>query len=109
VETRPRTVQSLQVGQAIPFDDWLGRLKDTTGKGQVEARINKLRRGLLGEYDAVGDGVLELILDNTGPGYRVYCADDGSATLLLCGGTKRTQTEDILQARKLWTDYKKGE
>lgn len=109
METKPRAVQSLQAGRAIPFDDWLDGLKDTTGKGQVEARVNKLRRGLLGEYDAVGDGVLELILDNTGPGYRIYCVDDGASALLLCGGTKRTQTADILHARKLWTDYKKSE
>jgi len=66
-----------------------------------------LRRGLLGEYDTVGDGVIELILDNTGPGYRIYCVDDGSSTMLLCGGIKRTQTSDIERSRNLWTSYKK--
>jgi putative addiction module killer protein len=108
LETKPRSVTSLQVGNAIPFDDWLAGLKDVRGKGQVEYRINKLRRGLVGEYDNAGDGVLELILDNTGPGYRIYCADDGEATLLLCGGIKRTQTADIARARRLWSDYKKS-
>lgn len=108
METTPRTVTSLQVGEAIPFDDWLDSLKDTKGKGQVEYRINKLRRGLLGEYDDIGNGILELILDNTGPGYRIYCVDDGSSTMLLCGGIKRTQTADIARARRLWADCKKG-
>jgi putative addiction module killer protein len=107
VEATPRTVTSLQLGPAVPFDDWLARLADVKGRGQVEFRINKVRRGLLGEYDSVGDGVLELILDNTGPGYRIYCVDDGASTLLLCGGVKRTQTADIAFARKLWADFKR--
>ena len=102
METTPRVVKSLQVGETIPFDDWLAALKDVKGKGQLEYRINKLRRGLLGEYDSVGDGVLELILDNTGPGYRIYCVDDGASVLLLCAGTKRTQSADIERARGLW-------
>jgi putative addiction module killer protein len=97
---------SLQIGDTTPFDDWLGGLKDRNGKGQIEYRINKIRRGLIGEYDSVGDGVLELILDNTGPGYRIYCVDDGSSVLLLSGGSKRTQRADILFARRLWTEYK---
>ena len=108
MKTTPRTVTSLQAGETIPFDDWLAGLKDAKGKGQIEYRINKLRRGLLGEYGTVGDGILELILDNTGPGYRIYCADDGTSTLLLCGGIKRTQKSDIVFARKLWTDHKKS-
>ena len=107
METKRRTVTSLQIGDAIPFDEWLSALKDIKGKAQVEYRINKVRRGLLGEYDEVGDGVLELILDNTGPGYRIYCVDDGSSTLLLCGGIKRTQTQDITRARRLWAGHKK--
>jgi len=106
VETVPRDVTSLQVGETTPFDDWLASLRDVKGKGQVEYRINKLRRGLLGEYDSVGDGVLELILDNTGPGYRIYCVDDGASVLLLCGGTKRTQKSDIDRARGLWNKSK---
>lgn len=108
METAPRTVTSLQLDNAVPFDDWLAALRDAKGKGQVEYRINKVRRGLLGEYDSVGDGVLELILDNTGPGYRIYCVDDGTSIMLLCGGIKRTQAADIVLARKLWADYKKA-
>jgi putative addiction module killer protein len=106
VETKPRTVSSLPVGNAFPFDTWLSGLKDANGKAQIEYRINKVRRGLIGEYDKVGDGILELILDNKGPGYRVYCVDDGKDVLLICGGDKGTQVADIKLARKLWTEYK---
>ena len=103
METKPRAVTALST-----FDQWMAGLKDLKGKGQIEYRINKVRRGLLGEYDKVGDGILELILDNTGPGYRIYCVDDGDSTLLLNGGIKRTQTEDINRARKLWQETKES-
>ena len=47
METTPRTVTSLQLGEAVPFDDWLAGLRDAKGKGQAEYRINKVRRGCL--------------------------------------------------------------
>ena len=42
-----------------------------------------------------------------GPGYRVYCGQDGATlVLLLCAGDKRTQTRDIRRAYEYWKDYK---
>jgi putative addiction module killer protein len=107
VEANPRTVESYQAGDSVPFDDWLGRLKDSKGKAQIEARINRLRRGSLGDFDDVGEGILELRLDSVGPGYRVYIADNGVSSLLLCGGTKRTQASDIAKAKRFWKEYKR--
>lgn len=100
MEAKPRTVRSyIADNGTVPFDDWLTRLRDLKGKAQIDYRINKLRRGLLGDYDDVGNGVLELRLDNAGPGYRIYIMDDGHSSLLLCGGTKQTQTADIARAK----------
>lgn len=43
-----------------------------------------------------------------GPGYRVYCGQDGNAlVLLLCGGDKRKQKRDIEVAHGYWQDYQK--
>jgi putative addiction module killer protein len=54
-----------------------------------------------------GQGVSALRLD-FGPGYRVYFAHDGEQlVILLAGGTKRRQQEDIQLARLLWSEYKK--
>jgi putative addiction module killer protein len=37
-----------------------------------------------------------------GPGYRIYYVHRGARiTILLCGGDKRTQQQDIKRARKL--------
>ena len=56
---------------------------------------------------AVGEGVRELRID-FGPGYRVYYGiDEGKIILLLGGGTKRGQSQDIKKAISRWAAYKK--
>jgi putative addiction module killer protein len=58
-----------------------------------------------GDYRFCRDGVWELRID-VGPGYRVYYARAGEATLLLLwGGRKRTQSRDITRAVEYWNDY----
>jgi putative addiction module killer protein len=79
-------------------------LKDYVGKGAVEARIARLRLGALGKHGNVGDGLIELKVD-VGPGYRIYLADNGRDSLILCAGNKRTQKQDIKAAKKFWNDY----
>jgi putative addiction module killer protein len=82
------------------------RCQDRAARTAIIARINKVRRGILGDYDDVGDGILELRFIGPGPGYRIYCADDGrKMVLLLCGGVKRTQEADICYAKVLWSEY----
>ncbi|MFX5476778.1 type II toxin-antitoxin system RelE/ParE family toxin, partial [Acinetobacter baumannii] len=50
---------------------------------------------------AVGEGVAEMRI-NYGPGYRVYFKQHGAAVvLLLAGGDKRTQRQDIALALRL--------
>ena len=45
---------------------------------------------------------------NRGPGYRVYFGWDGKVlVILLGGGTKRRQQNDIDAALRRWRDYKK--
>lgn len=49
---------------------------------------------------------MELRID-WGPGYRVYFARLGRVVvLLLCGGDKRTQDNDIKRAKDYFRDYK---
>ncbi|MBI3994413.1 MAG: type II toxin-antitoxin system RelE/ParE family toxin [Nitrospirae bacterium] len=87
-----------------PFRDWLNRL-DVSVKARVQARILRFESGNLGDCKSIGAGVREARLD-FGPGYRVYFGMEGrNLVLLLMGGTKRTQSRDIEQARKFWLDY----
>ncbi len=55
----------------------------------------------------VGAGVFEHRID-FGPGYRIYFGKDGYAlVILLGGGTKRRQRQDVDSARGPWRDYKR--
>jgi len=42
-----------------------------------------------------------------GPGYRIYFGRDGeSLVILLAGGTKQRQQNDVETAQILWQEYK---
>jgi putative addiction module killer protein len=107
VQPRPRNVHVyVTASDAVPFDEYLEGLKDGIGRAAIDARIALLRRGSLGnKYEDIEEGLIELKID-TGPGYRVYLADNGKDSLLLCAGSKRTQKQDIKAAKANWQDHK---
>lgn len=89
-----------------PFADWLRHKCDGHLRRRIVARLDRMQAGNRGDWKAVGAGVFELRIDS-GPGYRVYCGQDGATlVLLLCGGDKRTQKRDIEVAHACWKDYK---
>ncbi|EFK97296.1 conserved hypothetical protein [sediment metagenome] len=91
-----------------PFLDWLNGLmkRDKVAAAAVLSRIDLLRRGSFGVFRSVGKGVLELKVSH-GPGYRVYFAIVGAdVVLLLAGGSKRTQEQDIRKAQSYLKEYK---
>ncbi|HEX8610652.1 MAG TPA: type II toxin-antitoxin system RelE/ParE family toxin [Telluria sp.] len=76
-------------------------IKDKTVQLRVNARLLKMRQGLLGDVEPVGDGVWEAKLD-VGAGWRIYYIQTGREILfLLGGGTKKGQQNDIDAAKKL--------
>jgi putative addiction module killer protein len=76
-------------------------MKDLRTRIAIARRIERLEVGNLGRAKAVGGGVSELIID-TGPGYRVYYViRERIVVILLVGGDKSTQSDDIKEARKL--------
>jgi putative addiction module killer protein len=66
--------------------------------------MRRVEKGNLGNWRSVGNGVCELRFD-IGPGYRVYFGQDGDLIVLLNGGTKKTQAQDIAKAKDYWRDY----
>ena len=103
---RPRQVVAYVARDgSAPFADWLRNLADAQARNGIRVRIARLRLGNLGDHKPVGRGVLELRVD-IGPGYRVYIGQDGLRfVLLLCGGMKRTQAEDIRKAQAYWAEF----
>ncbi len=91
----------IEVRQTNVYAQWFRRLRDRQAKARINARIRRLSLGNPGNVRAVGEGVSELRIDY-GPGYRVYFVQRGqSLALLLAGGDKSTQDQDIEKARNL--------
>jgi putative addiction module killer protein len=87
------------------FQAWFDAMRDRQAQARVQARIDRLERGLFGDVEPCGEGVWELRID-WGPGYRVYYARSREQiVLLLLGGDKRKQSADIKQAKEYWHDY----
>ncbi len=88
-----------------PFTDWLNSLRDPTTRRRILKRLLRLEQGNYGDFKPVGAGVNELRFF-FGAGYRVYFAEDGDTiVVLLCGGDKSSQRQDILQAQAYWQEY----
>lgn len=86
------------------YGKWYRKLADKNAQAIIAARIRRLGADNPGDHRNLGD-ISELRIDY-GPGYRVYYKDTGSQIIiLLCGGDKSTQQEDIIKARKLAGEY----
>jgi len=90
-----------QLQQTETFAKWLARLRDRTAKARILSRLESARLGNLGDCKAVGSGIRELRI-HAGPGYRVYFVQRQEIViLLLCGGSKSSQSRDIDRAKRL--------
>ncbi len=110
METQPREIQRYVTPDSkIPFDQWYYSLQDRKTQAKINLRLEQVKLGNLGDYRSVGEGVYEFKI-NYGPGYRIYFGQIGlKVVLLLCGGDKSTQKQNIRQAQEYWKDYDKRE
>lgn len=91
----------IEVRQTGDFSRWLRRLKDPDAVARIVGRVRRLEQGNPGDAKSVGKGVMEMRI-SYGPGYRVYYVHRGAVVvILLCGGDKRTQAQDIARAQQL--------
>lgn len=87
------------------FSTWLDDLRDNAAKARILVRLRRLELGNPGDVKPVGEGVSEMRVDY-GPGYRVYFVQRGKELIiLLCGGDKRTQANDIARAKQMAAEY----
>jgi putative addiction module killer protein len=89
----------VDAGGRSPFAEWFNGL-DTRAASNVTVALARIEVGNLSHVKSVGGGVLEYRID-WGPGYRVYLGRDGATlVILLGGGTKRRQRDDIRAAQE---------
>jgi putative addiction module killer protein len=89
-----------------PYADWFDRL-NALAAAKLATALTRLAAGNFSNVKGVGSGVFEYRID-FGPGYRVYFGKDGERlVILLGGGTKKRQQQDINAAVAHWQDYKR--
>jgi len=89
------------IEKTVYFDKWLRKLKDNFAKSKILTRLKRLERGHFGDAKALKNKLHELKIDY-GPGYRIYYTKKGdSIILLICGGDKSTQINDIDKAKEI--------
>ena len=88
----------MRVEMTEVYRDWINSLKDRTGRARIQVRVDRLAHGNPGQHRVLTHGVCELKID-VGPGYRVYYAERGGVlVVLLAGGDKSSQAQDIKTA-----------
>ena len=89
-----------------PYARWFNRL-NIQAAAKVATVLVRMAHGNLSNTKGVGGGVFECRI-NFGPGYRVYFGKDGETLIILLGGgTKNRQQNDIEAARDLWREYRR--
>jgi putative addiction module killer protein len=90
------TIQTTDV-----FDNWYEKLKDRSASARIAMRIDRAQDDNFGDSESVGEGVSEMRI-HYGPGYRVYYKLVGRhIVILLAGGDKSSQKQDIKTALAL--------
>jgi putative addiction module killer protein len=88
------------------FEKWFYAIKDKSIRRRILVRIKRLEIGNFGDWKNVGEGVYDLRM-SFGAGYRVYFGRHGDRVIvILGGGDKSTQTQEIFNAQALWRIYK---
>jgi len=83
------------------YRDWINSLRDRAGRARIQVRVDRLVNGNPGQHLNLTGGISELKID-FGPGYRVYYTErEGDLVILLAGGDKSTQQQDIRTATAL--------
>ena len=92
-----------EIRETETYKKWFTALRDNRAKTRINIRVKRLAiDNNPGDAKPAGEGISEMRVDY-GPGYRVYFKDTGKEIIiLLCGGDKKTQDNDINKAKELW-------
>jgi len=90
------------VDEKEPYREWFLKL-DNSQKAVVLTRLKRVEAGNYGSYKVLSNDLTELKFTN---GLRIYFTEaDNLIVLLLCGGGKKRQANDIKKAQEYLNDY----
>ncbi|MBN7116721.1 type II toxin-antitoxin system RelE/ParE family toxin [Ectopseudomonas oleovorans] len=96
----------VEIIKSETFSNWIDGLRDLRARAQIQTRIRRLSLGNPGDVKPIGEGLSEMRIDY-GPGYRVYFMQRGAVlVIVLCGGDKTTQGQDIKTAKRLAAEWR---
>lgn len=96
----------MRVEKTDAYREWIDGLRDRAGRARILVRVERLIQGNPGQHRSLASGVAELKID-FGPGYRVYYTRRGTRLLLLlAGGDKSTQQQDVALAIRLAKNFR---
>jgi putative addiction module killer protein len=88
----------LELRKTAEFEKWMKGLKNSGARSRVQIRLDRLADGNPGDHKPTREGVIEMRID-FGPGYRIYYCKRGEViVIVLGGGTKKTQEQDLSTA-----------
>ncbi|APE47847.1 addiction module killer protein [Delftia sp. HK171] len=88
------------------FADWVDSIRDMPTRICLRRRLGKAMRGNLGDVKSVGEGLWEM-REFFGPGWRMYYIQrDHVLIVMLGGGDKSSQAQDIAAARAMAREIK---
>jgi putative addiction module killer protein len=95
----------VEIRKTAMYSQWFESLRDRQAKARVDVRVLRLAHGNPGQHRVLTGSVVEMKIDY-GPGYRVYYTRRGDElVLLLAGGDKTTQQQDIDAAIRLAKEF----
>ena len=95
----------MRIEETEVYREWINDLRDRAGRARIQVRVDRLVHGNPGDHRNLTEGVSELKI-NFGPGYRVYYTKRGERLLLLLvGGDKSSQDDDIARAMQLARNF----
>lgn len=91
----------IEIRKTALYEKWFETLRDRQAQARITVRVRRLQEGNPGQHRVLTGGVVEMKID-FGPGYRVYYTQRGAElVLLLVGGDKASQQQDIATALTL--------
>jgi len=86
------------------YDKWFGKLKDSVVKIRILARLSRVENGNFGDFKPLSTHLFELRFF-FGAGLRVYYTiTNNRVVILLVGGDKSSQKQDIIKATELLSE-----
>jgi len=83
------------------YDKWFSKLKESTVKIRVLARLNRVENGNFGDFKQISPNLFELRFF-FGASLRIYYTiQDSKVVFLLAGGDKSSQEKDIAKVAEL--------